>query len=196
MSRFDFPTLYQTKSPKRNQINNLGLFNSQNLGLIFCIFQVPNEKEKEGLYFYLLGINSDPKCGVKGSGNGSFGGVLGAIGDVADRIADDADARDGAVDLEAGLEVEDGAVGWEAHDYQRRRRGWLGDWFIGLDFHRRRLGKRTTPFDHGGGDVAGEVGFVSLPAHGLSSFLGKLNFGWKMWLINMESEFSSASSCS
>lgn len=113
-----------------------------------------------------MGINGDPKGRVEGSGNGGFGGVLGAIRDVPDGIAVDADAGDGAVDLEAGLEVEDRAVGREAHDDQRRRRDWLGDGFIGFQFRRRRLWVRTASFgEGGGGDVAGEVGFVSLPTH-------------------------------
>lgn len=112
-----------------------------------------------------MGINGDSKGRVEGSGNGSFGGVLGAIGDVADRIAVDADARDGSVDLEAGFEVEDRAVGRQAHDDQCRRRGWFCDGLIGLEFGRRRLGVRTTSFGDGGGYVAGEIGLVSLPTH-------------------------------
>lgn len=47
-----------------------------------------------------MGLDSDAEGGVEGSGNGGLGGVLGAVGDAADAVAVDADAGDGAVDLE------------------------------------------------------------------------------------------------
>lgn len=55
-------------------------------------------------------VNGDSEGGVEAGGDGSVGGVLGPVGDVSDGVAVDADAGDSPVDLESGLEIEDGAV--------------------------------------------------------------------------------------
>lgn len=104
-------------------------------------------------------VNGDSEGGVEAGGDGSVGGVLGPVGDVSDGVAVDADAGDGAVDLESGLEIEDGAVLGEAHhDHRGRRRR----------SHRRRLLLRGLRQGEAalGGVVAGKVGWpVSLATH-------------------------------
>lgn len=59
---------------------------------------------------HLFGVNGDSEGGVEVGGDRSVGGVLRPVGDVADGVAVDADAGDSPVDLESGLEIEDGAV--------------------------------------------------------------------------------------
>lgn len=91
------------------------------------------------------------------SGDGGIGGILVPESDVADGVTVDTYARDGAVDLESRLEIEDRAVQRETHDDHRRRRCRPHSWSVVL----RRLRQRATAL----GVVAGKVGFVSLATH-------------------------------
>lgn len=79
---------------------------------------------------YPFGINGNAEGRVERGGDGGVGGVLGAESDEPDAVAlaidVDADAGDAAVYLEAGLEVEDGAVGREADDEDGGGGGRLG----------------------------------------------------------------------
>ena len=106
-------------------------------------------------------MKGDSEGRVGASGDGGVGGVLGPVGDVADGVAVDADAGDGAVDLEAGLEVEHGAVVREAHHHHRGRRRRPSGGAVLLC---RRLRRRAVAL--GVGRVAGRVGgLVSLATH-------------------------------
>ena len=66
-------------------------------------------------------MKSNSKGWVGADGDSGVGGVLGPVGDISDRVAVDANASNGAVDLEAGLEVKDGAVVGKAHNDHRGR---------------------------------------------------------------------------
>lgn len=129
---------------------------------------------KKGIYS--IGIEGDAEGGVEGGGNGGFGGVIGAEGDVGDAGRVHARPRDGAVDLESGLEVEDGAILGEAcHDH---RRGELD----GGIFRQVIVGGRgqgATTFGEGVGNVMGGIGFVSFAAHLLLRFVWEVEKIWE-----------------
>jgi len=123
---------------------------------------------------YPVGVEGDAEGGVEGGGEGGICGGFRAEGDEPDSILVDPDPGYGAVDLEAGLEVKDGAVRRKVDDHQRRRRSWLVLWPI----FRRGRRQRAAAFGVGVGDVAGKVGFFSLPAHCLIFFGVFWGGGW------------------
>lgn len=93
---------------------------------------------------YLCRADGDAEGGVEGGGDGGLGGIGGPKCNVTGAIDGvDAGAGDGAVHLEAGLELKHRAVGGDArHHHQRRCR-------------RRRLVQRGVVFvvvDDGDGD--------------------------------------------
>lgn len=93
-----------------------------------------------------------------------MGRVLGTKHNVGGPVAVDADPRNGAVDLEPGLDVQYRAVGGEPRHHKSRRRGRLCNGLVDDFVVLTRMGRhRTTPFGQGRGrEMAGEEGLVPL----------------------------------
>lgn len=107
---------------------------------------------------HLFGIDGDSEWWVNTGGDGGVSGVLTPVGDISDGVAVDADARDGAVDLESGLEIEDRAVDRETH-YDQCWRRWRPN-RGSLLLHGLRQGAAAL------GSLAGNIGSVPLATHG------------------------------
>ncbi|URD88212.1 hypothetical protein MUK42_36558 [Musa troglodytarum] len=92
---------------------------------------------------HLFGSNGDTEGRVEGGRDGGRSGVVGAEGDEAAAVDVDAGAGDGAVYLQAGLQLQHGAVSGEAGDQDDGGRGG-GSCLGGLSlsrFGRRRPSK-------------------------------------------------------
>lgn len=97
-------------------------FQEQNCSVSNTNFKILIQKRiKEGEQKHLFGVEGDSERRVKASSDGGIGGVLVTVGDVAYLMVD-ANTGYRAIDLESGLEIEDGAVYGEVHDDHSRRR--------------------------------------------------------------------------